>query len=108
MSNPLGSSCKPIRVSCSGSSYHSMRDVTGGIRADPRVSEHGGRANLNEDTESLRGVCVGTLGKSHINHAKGGDLRPIVRSHDEDFICSRGENVIPQEPRKEYIHIENK
>ena len=58
-------------VSCSALSYYSMRDVTGGIRANPRASERDGGANLSESVESLRGVCVGTLGKSHIGHAKG-------------------------------------
>ena len=28
MGDPLGSSCRPIRVSCFGSSYRSIRDVT--------------------------------------------------------------------------------
>ena len=69
---PLESSHRPIRVSCSGSSYRSMRDVTGGgIRADPRASEHGGGANLSESVESLGGVHVGTLGESHIDHERG-------------------------------------
>jgi len=45
-----------------------MRDVTGGIRANPRAFERGGGANLSESVESLGGVRVGTLGKSHIGH----------------------------------------
>ena len=68
---PLGSSRRPIRVNCSAPSYHSMWDVIGGIRADPRASERGGGANLSESVESLRGVRVGTLGESHIDHARG-------------------------------------
>ena len=68
---PLGSSCRPIRVSCSAPSYFSMRDVTGGIRANPQVSERGGGANLSENAEFLRGVRVGTLGESHIDHVRG-------------------------------------
>ena len=57
MGDPLESSHRPIMVSCSGLSYRSILDVTGGIRADPRSSERGGGANLNEDAKSLRG-CV--------------------------------------------------
>ena len=68
---PPGSSCRLIRVSCSDSFYHSIRDVTCGIREDPRAFERGGGTNLNEDAESLRGVHVGTLGESHIDHARG-------------------------------------
>ena len=49
-----------------------MRDIIGGIRADPQAFEHGGGANLSESAESLGGVCVGTLGKSHIGHVRGG------------------------------------
>jgi len=75
-----------------------IRDVTGGIRSDPRASKHGGGANLSEDVEYLSGVHVGTLGESHIGHARGGDLGSVVRLHDEYIICLRGENVIPQEP----------
>ena len=101
MGDPLGSSRRPIRVSCSGSSYRSMRDVTGGIRANPRASERGGGANLSESAESLGGVRVGTLGESHIGHARGGDLGLVVRSHNEDVMCLRGENVILQEPKEE-------
>ena len=97
---PLGSSRRPIRISCSGPSYRSIRDVTGGIRDDPRASERGGGENLSESAESLWGVHVGTLGESHIGHARGGDLGLVVRSHDEDVMCLRGENVIPQEPRE--------
>ena len=59
-----------------------MRDVTDGIRANPRASERGGGANLSKSAESLGGVHVGTLGKSHIGHARGGDLGLVVRSHD--------------------------
>ena len=70
MGNPLRSSHRPIRVSCSGPSYRSMMDVTGGIRDDPRASERSGGANLSESVESLRGVRVGTLGKSHIGHTR--------------------------------------
>ena len=100
MGDPLGSSCRPIKVSCSGSSYRLMRDITSGIRANPRVSKRGGGANLSESAESLGGVCVGTLGKSHISHVRGGDLRLVVRWHDEGVMCLRGENIIPQEPRE--------
>ena len=101
---PLGSLRKPIRVSFFGPSYRSIRDVTGGIRANPRVSERGGGANLSKSAESIRGVRVGTLGKSHIGHARGGDPGLVVRSHDEDIMCLRGENVIPREPREgQYI-----
>jgi len=32
MDNPLGSLCRPIRVSCSGPSYCWMRDVTENLR----------------------------------------------------------------------------
>ena len=46
-------------------------------------------------------MCVGTLGKSHISHERGEDLGLVVRSHDEDVMCLKGENVIPQEPREE-------
>ena len=67
-----------------------MKDVTGGIRANPRASERGGGTNLSESTESLGGVRVGTLGKSHISHARGEDLRLVVRSHDENVMCLRG------------------
>ena len=76
---PLGSSCRPIRVSCSDPSYRSMSDVTGGIRADPLAFERGGGANLSEDVEFLMGVRVGTLGESHIGYANGGDLGLVVR-----------------------------
>ena len=31
---------------------------------------------------------------------RGKDLREVIRSHDEDVMCLRGENVIPQEPRE--------
>ena len=48
-----------------------MQDVTGGIRANPQPSERSGGANLSESTKSLKGVLVGTLGKSHIAHARG-------------------------------------
>ena len=78
-----------------------MRDIIGGIRADPQAFEHGGGANFNEDAKSLKGVCVDTLGESHISHAKGGDSGPVVRSHDKDVMCLRGENVIPREPKGE-------
>ena len=67
-----------------------MRDVTGGIRVNPQVSKRGGGENLNESAESLRGVHVGTLGESHIGHARGGDLGLVVRSHDEDVMRLRG------------------
>ena len=100
MGDSQESSGKPIRVSYFGPSYRSMRDVIGGIRANPRASERCGGANLSESAESLRGVCVGTLSESHIGHAIGGDLGVVVRSHDEDVMCLRGENVIPQEPRE--------
>ena len=80
MDNPLKSLRRPIKISCYGPSYRLMRDVTGGIRANPRASERGGGANLSENVESLRGVYVGTLGESHIDHAKGGDLGPVVTS----------------------------
>ena len=36
-------------------------------------------ANLSESAESLRGMRVDTLGKSHIGHASGGDLGLVVR-----------------------------
>ena len=101
MGDPLGSSRRPIMVSCSSPSYRSMRDVTSGIKADPQASERSGGANLGEDAKSLRRVRVGTLGESHIGHARGGDLRLVVRSHDEDVMCLRGENVISQELREE-------
>ena len=61
-----------------------------GIRANPWASKRSGGVNFSESVESLRGVRVGTLGESHIGHAKGGDLGPVVRSHDEDIMCSRG------------------
>ena len=77
---PLESSCRTIRISCSGPSYHSIRDVTGAIRADPQASELGGGANLSEDAEFLRGVHVGTLGESHISHAKGGNAESVLHS----------------------------
>ena len=78
-----------------------MRDVTGGIKVDPRASKLGGRANLSEDAESLRGVHVGTLGKSHLGYARGGDLGLVVRSHDEDVMCLRGgECNIPRAQKK--------
>ena len=94
---PLGSSYRPIRVTYSGPSYRSIRDVTSGIRANPRASEHGGGANLSESVESLRGVRVGTLGESHIGHAKGGDLGSVVGSHDKDVMClRRGECNTPR------------
>ena len=48
-----------------------MRDVTGSIRADPLASKRGGGVNLSESAESLGGVRVGTLGESHIDHARG-------------------------------------
>ena len=97
---PLGSSCSPIRVSCSSPSYCSNRNFTGSFKADPLAFERGGGANLSKSAKSLEGVCVGTLGKSHIGHAREGDLGLVVRSHDEDIMCLRGENVIPQESRE--------
>ena len=72
-----------------------MRDVTSAIKANPRASKRGGGANLSESPESLRGVHVGTLGESYIGHARGRDLGLVVRSHDEDAMHLRGENVIP-------------
>ena len=71
MGDPPRSSRRPIRISCSSPSYHSMRDVTGGIRANPRASERGGGANLSKSAESLRGVRVDTLGESHIGYERG-------------------------------------
>ena len=95
MGDLLESLRKPIRVSCSDPSYRSIRDVTGGIRANPQSSERGGGANLSESVEFLKGVRVGTLGESHIGHVRGVDLGLIVRSHDENVMCSKGENIIP-------------
>ena len=86
----MKSSRRPIRVSCSGPSYRSKRYIIGGVKANPRASERDGGANLSESAKSLRGVGVGTLGKSHMGHARGGDLGLVVRSHDEDAMCLRG------------------
>ena len=55
MGDPLGSLRRPIRVSCSGLSYPSIRDVTSGIKTDSRASERDGGANLSESAESLGG-----------------------------------------------------
>ena len=104
---PLGSLRRPIRVSCFGPSYRSMGDVTGGIRANPRISERGSGANLSESAESLSGVRVDTLRKSHIGHAKGGDLRLVVRSHDEDVMYLRGGECNTPRAQRRVVHIED-
>ena len=87
MGDPLGSSCRPIRVSCSSSSNRSIRDVTGGIRANPRASERDGGANLSESVESLRGGACRHLRRIPHRPCEGGDLGLVVRSHDEDVMC---------------------
>ena len=84
-----------------------MRDITGGIRADPRASERGGGANLSESAKSLRGVRVGTLGESHIGHARGGDLGLVVRSHDEDVTCLKGRECNTPRAQRRVVHIED-
>ena len=77
------------------------------IKANPRASKRGGGANLSESAESLKVVCVGTLGESHIGHARGGDLGLLVRSHDEDIMClRRGECNTPR-ARRRVVHIED-
>ena len=98
---------RPIRISCSDPSYRSMRDVTGGIRANPRTSERGGGANISKSVKSLRGVRVGTLCESHISHARGGDLGLVVRSHDEDVMCLRGGEYNTPRAQRRVVHIED-
>ena len=74
----------------------------------PRASERGGGVNLSDDTESLKGVRVGTLGESHIGHANGGDLGPVVRSHDEDVMCLRGGECNTLRVQRMVVYIEDK
>ena len=77
-----------------------MRDVTGGIRANPQASKYGGGANLSESIEFLRGDACRHLRRIPYRPCKGGDLGLVVRSHDEDIMFLGGENVIPQEPKE--------
>ena len=77
-----------------------MRNVTGGIRANPRASKDGGGTNLSESVESLREGACRHLRRIPHRLCEGGDLGLIVRSHDENVMCLRGENVIPQESRE--------
>ena len=77
-----------------------MRDVIGGIRANPRASERGSGANLSESAESLRGGACRHLRRIPHHPCKEGDPGLVVRSHDEDVMCLRGENVISQESRE--------
>ena len=53
MGDALGSSHRPMSISCFDPSYCLIRDVTGGIRADHRASERGGGANLSESPENV-------------------------------------------------------
>ena len=50
---------------------------------------------------------VGTLGKSHIDYAKRGDLGLVVRSHEEDVICLRGGECNTPRAQRRVVHIED-
>ena len=50
---------------------------------------------------------VGTLGKSHIGYARGGDLGLVVRSHDKNVMCLRGGECNTPRAQRRVVHIED-